>query len=72
MKPVSEMSLVELAAYVSSHLNNSGVQSVLSDGACVTIYSQNDYQFFDLDFIENVSTPYKELKTTMQEVGFYP
>lgn len=72
MKVVSEMSLAELAAYVSTHLKNSDVQAVLSGGACVTIYTQNDYQSFDLDFIENVSTPYKELKNIMQEIGFYP
>lgn len=66
------MTLPELAAFVSSHLSASGVQAVLSGGACVTVYSQNDYQSFDLDFIENVSTPYKKLKRIMGELDFIP
>jgi hypothetical protein len=43
MKPVNEMSLGELAAYVSSHLRNNGIRAVLSGGACVSIYSENRY-----------------------------
>lgn len=70
MKLVSEMSLAELAAFVSSHLKAFGIRAVLSGGACVTVYSQNTYQSYDLDFIENVSTPYKEMKKIMGELGF--
>ncbi len=70
MKTVSEMSLAELAAFVSTHLKNSGIQAVLSGSACVSIYTDNAYQSFDLDFIENVSTPYRELKKVMNELGF--
>jgi hypothetical protein len=53
VKPVGRMSLAELAAYVCSHLRKHGIRVVLSGGACVSIYTQNRYQSYDLDFVEN-------------------
>jgi hypothetical protein len=70
MKPVNEMSLGELAAYVSSHLRNNGIRAILSGGACVSIYSENRYQSFDLDFIENIASTRMRLKDVMEKIGF--
>jgi len=72
LKPVAEMTLAELAACVSSHLKSAGIQAVLSGGACVSIYSSNAYQSYDLDFIENVPTPAKKLREIMAKLGFVP
>ncbi len=63
MKPISEMSTGELAAYIYSYLKEHGIEAVLSGGACVTIYSQNRYISQDLDFIESGLTPRRKLKT---------
>lgn len=70
MKPIKEMSLGELAAYVCTHLKSNGIFCVLSGGACVTIYSKNQYQSYDLDFIEQTSTSRKEIKSVLAELGF--
>lgn len=70
MKPISEMSLGELAAFVCSHLLKYGINVVLSGGACVTIYTTNRYQSYDLDFIENITSSRKRLREAMFEIGF--
>jgi hypothetical protein len=70
VKPVKEMSLGELAAYVSSHVRNNGIRAILSGGACVSIYSENRYQSFDLDFIENIASTRRKLKDVMAKIGF--
>lgn len=64
------MSLGELAAYVSSHVRKNNIRAVLSGGACVSIYSENRYQSFDLDFVENISSTRNRLKNVMAEIGF--
>ena len=64
------MSLGELAAFVCSHLKKHGIHAVLSGGACVSIYTENKYQSYDLDFIENVSTKRKTLRTVLEKIGF--
>jgi hypothetical protein len=70
MKPVSQMDIGELAAFVCSHLGNRGVKIVLTGGACVSIYSQNQYQSFDLDFVEQFSAKKYSLKEILKEIGF--
>lgn len=64
------MTIGEVAAFVCSHLKKNGIDVVLSGGACVSIYSTNKYQSFDLDFIENITTSKKKLKEVLQEIGF--
>lgn len=71
MKSIKDMTLGELAAFVCTHLETQGIPCVLSGGACVTIYSNNHYQSFDLDFIERVSTPRKKLRNAMIQLGFF-
>ena len=70
MKNISQMSLGELAAYVCSHLEDKGIKVTLSGGACVSIYSHNEYQSFDLDFIEQFSVKKSHVKEALQEIGF--
>jgi hypothetical protein len=71
MKPISEMSAGELAAFISSYLRKHGVEVVLSGGACVTIYSQNKYISRDLDFIESGVTPRRKLRNLLGKMGFF-
>lgn len=70
MKPIVEMNIGELAAYVCSHLAKQGIEVVLSGGACVSIYSKNSYRSFDLDFIDRGATPRRRLKKTLELIGF--
>jgi len=43
--------LIELAAIVSDALENAGITATLSGGAAVSIYTDNRYESFDLDFV---------------------
>ncbi len=46
-----KISLKELAGYVAEELRKRGIDTVLVGGACVTIYSENRYQSYDLDYV---------------------
>lgn len=70
MKPVGEMTIGELAAFVCTYLKEKGVDVVLSGGACVSLYTNNKYQSYDLDFIENIPTSRKKIKDVLQRIGF--
>ncbi len=70
MKLIKSMTLGELAAFICAHLKSHGIPCVLSGGACVTIYSKNAYQSYDLDFIELVFTTRNELRQVLGELGF--
>lgn len=48
--------LVELAAVVSDALTTAGLNAVLSGGSVVSVYSDNEYQSYDLDFVTSEST----------------
>lgn len=70
MKSVEKMSLGELAAFICTQLRKRGIKAVLSGGACVSIYTDNQYQSFDLDFVENAPTERKRIKEALLEIGF--
>jgi hypothetical protein len=62
------MAIEEVAALVCSTLDQHGIRTVLSGGAVVSIYSHNEYQSKDLDFIaEGIS---KQVAPAMQALGF--
>lgn len=70
MNDVSKLSVAELAAYVSTHLATHNIDVVLVGGSCVSIYSDNQYASYDLDFIEVGGSSRKQLKTALSEIGF--
>ncbi|MHB8066329.1 MAG: hypothetical protein ACYDIC_00360 [Desulfobaccales bacterium] len=70
MKPVKDMTVGELAAFIASHLDQHGMEVVLSGGSCVTIYSRQQYVSADLDFIELRSISRKDLRKALEEIGF--
>lgn len=43
--------LVELATLISEALEAAGITSTLSGGAAVSIYTLNEYESYDLDFV---------------------
>lgn len=55
---LSNLSLKDLAGLIYETLKKEGIEVVLVGGACVSIYSQNRYQSFDLDFVT-----YEELQS---------
>jgi hypothetical protein len=73
MKPISEMTRAELAAYIQSNLNKVGIDVVLSGGSCVSIYSNEAYVSMDLDLINTQVFSLKRnlLIKSMKEMGFF-
>lgn len=63
-----KISLMELAGYVAEELRKQGIDTVLVGGACVTIYSENRYQSFDLDYVTYEDM--KQVKKALLELGF--
>lgn len=70
MKSLSEMSVGEVAAYVAEHLRQSGINVVLTGGSCVSIYTENRYLSYDLDFIEEGRSARKKIAACLREIGF--
>lgn len=64
MSEITEQtSLKELAVLVSRALEEAGVRATLSGGAAVSIYSENQYQSRDLDFVS-----FEQIKTIGQAI----
>lgn len=62
------ISLKELAGFLSQELRKKGIGAILVGGACVTIYSANRYQSYDLDFVTYEDM--KKVKEALHELGF--
>lgn len=63
-----ETSREEVAALVCSTLERHGIAVALSGGAVVSIYTENAYESYDLDFIALGFS--KKVDVAMQEMGF--
>lgn len=53
---------------VSSHLRKHGIDAVLVGGACVSIYTENKYFSFDIDYVTFSSI--RKIKPILKEIGF--
>lgn len=60
--------LQDVAARVSRALTDAGITAVLTGGAAVTLYANNQYQSWDLDFV--TAAPMKDLSAVMAGLGF--
>ena len=70
MKPVSEMTMEELAAYVCSALEAEGIETVLSGGCCVELYSRGHYTSDDIDLVDRFNGGHRRIKAVMERLGF--
>ena len=59
----------DLASLVCTELNKSGIDAVLVGGACVSIYTDNSYMSYDLDFVSHASL--KEIANILAALGFH-
>ena len=69
MKALAEMSVGELAAFISSHLGTRQIEVILSGGSCVSIYGDGQYVTDDLDFIDTRFATMREIRDAMAEIG---
>jgi hypothetical protein len=70
LKAVSDMSVGELATFVSTQLRSKGIDVILSGGSCVSIYSQDKYVSRDLDFVHTWYSSKREVEECLSELGF--
>ena len=70
MKTVKEMSMEELGAYICSSLEKEGIDTVLSGGCCVEIYSHGRYTSDDIDLIDRFNGGHRKIKAVMEKIGF--
>ena len=63
-----ETSAIELAALVSQTLEDAGIMATLSGGGAVSIYTENQYQSSDLDFV--TSARRDALTAALAPLGF--
>ncbi len=64
-----EMTREDVAALVCATLDGRGIEVVLSGGAVVSIYTENAYESFDLDFIQTGLR--RKVEPAMEELGFH-
>ena len=70
MKDLSQLTPGELAAFIQTHLRAKGIDVVLTGGAAVSVYTDNQYLSRDIDLISTTLENRKHLKQVMQELGF--
>lgn len=63
-----ELTREEFASVVCDALDRSGIEVVLSGGAVVSIYSENEYESYDLDFIRTGLA--RNFDPVMEGLGF--
>ncbi len=68
---LKNLPLKDFAILVSDHLSRNGIDTVLSGGACVSIYTKNKYISYDLDFVLLSSEDQKKVGQVLAEIGFY-
>lgn len=64
------MSMEELAAYICTALENGGIDTVLSGGCCVELYSQGRYTSDDIDLVDRYNGGHRKIKEVMEQLGF--
>jgi len=70
MKSIKDMSMEELGAYICTNLEKEGIETVLSGGSCVEIYSKGKYTSDDIDLIDRFNGGHRKIKKVMEKLGF--
>ena len=69
---IKNLPLKKLAIFISDYLRQNGIETILSGGACVSIYSSNKFISYDLDFVLLSEEQQKKTKELLMRIGFYP
>ena len=62
------ITLEKLAAKISEHLTKHNIDSILVGRSCVSIYSKNRYQSYDLDYVTYEDM--KKVTIALNKLGF--
>lgn len=64
------LSLKDFAIVISDYLIKNGIEVILTGGACVSIYTDNKYMSYDLDFVLISYNKQKLVKKLLLGLGF--
>lgn len=67
-----KITIRDLAIFLCDFLARKGIDTVLSGGACVSIYTENKYLSYDLDFVLLDYSQKKRIRGILEELGFKP
>jgi hypothetical protein len=67
---ISAMSQAELTAHVQQALSKVGIETVLSGGSCVSIWSRNAYISDDIDLVIDGFEWRRKIRDAMVALGF--
>lgn len=70
MKKIEEMTQIELAAFVQSHLSKKGMKFVLSGGAAASYYTDGQFVSMDIDLVADWQVKRRQVNKAMLEIGF--
>lgn len=65
-----KITIEKLASLIGNKFKDHHLDCVLVGGACVSIYSKNQYQSYDLDYVTFEDT--NQIKRALEELGFLP
>lgn len=68
---IKGLSLKDFAITISDYLYKNGIETVLTGGACVTIYTNNKYKSYDLDLVLISIDKQKKARQLLKDIGFY-
>jgi len=70
-RSLKRISVKDLAAMIGKQFKKYDISAVLTGGACVTVYSKNEYVSSDLDFVTAAAEDApRVVKKAMGEIGF--
>jgi hypothetical protein len=70
VKPVRDMTRLELAGFVAADFRRRSINVVLSGGSCVSIYSGDRYVSMDRDFVNVAFAKRAVIRDAMESLGF--
>jgi len=65
------LSLKDFAVVISGYLIKNGIEVILTGGACVSIYTDNKYMSYDLDFVLISLDKQSLVKKLLLDIGFF-
>jgi hypothetical protein len=71
MMIIKNLPLADIAAIICDACLGNGIDIVLSGGACVSIFTENRFASYDLDFVLLSPVRRKTIKTVMDGLGFH-
>jgi len=62
--------VLETAVFLCDHLAQEGIDTVLSGGTCVSIYTENRYLSYDFDFVLLDHSKRKKIRSVLERIGY--